>query len=349
MRIPNRQPSQLDKVTPAWLTQVLRSRGTLQQARVVSVHIEPIGTYSSELWRLQLVYDHAERDAPATLILKQPKSNAHERPGEGFANEIRFYRDVAHQVPVRTPRFHYGNVNEMSGEAMLILEDVGGLVPIDWERGVTAHHAQLALEALAWLHATWWDKVDGLNGLPHLADAAYRALIAKAYDLGWRASRDYFKAAYGGPFLAIGDALVGCVEATLAPMGTPATLLHGDAHFENIVIAKQRDSEHILFIDWAAARRGLASFDVAVFAIQSFPTPDRRRMEEALVAAHVTAVRAAGLREWFDPWLDYRRGVLNWVVHMIQNATLRPGDAPWVVVKRYVAAAVDLRVGDLVC
>jgi hypothetical protein len=341
-------PRQLDEVTPTWLTHVLRARGTIQQARVMSVQIEPIGTFSSELWRLHMVYDRVEPDAPPTLILKQPKPDASERPSSGFANEVRFYRDVAHQVSVRTPRFHFGYADEVRREAMLLLEDVGGLVPIDWEAGVTAHHAHLALEALASLHAAWWDKVDGLNSLPHLADAAYRAMIAKAYDRGWHTSRDFFKSIYGEPFLAIGDALVGRVEATLAQMGTPATLLHGDAHFENLVIVKQGDNDQVLFIDWADARRGLASFDVAVFAVQSFPTPGRRRKEAALVATHASGVRAAGLREWSDPWLDYRRGVLNWVIHMIQNAALRPGDAPSIVIERYVAAAVDLHVRDLV-
>jgi aminoglycoside phosphotransferase (APT) family kinase protein len=131
-------------------------------------------------------------------------------------------------------------------------------------------------------------------------------------------------------------------------MGTPATLLHGDAHFENIVLFQQGDSEQVLFIDWADARRGLASFDVAVFAVQSFPIPERRRQEEELVAAHVEHARAAGVSEWPDPWLDYRRGVLSWVVHMIQNVNLHHTDLPKFVIDRYVSAAVDLRIGELV-
>jgi hypothetical protein len=36
------------------------------------------------------------------------------------------------------------------------------------------------------------------------------------------------------------------------------------------------------------------------------------------------------------------------MIHMIQNATLRPGDLSWVVIERYVAAAVDLRVDELI-
>ena len=342
-------PEQPEDVTSEWLTQILRNNGTLHKATVSSIQIESLGTFSSKLWRLQLEYDVVEDEAPLTLVLKQPLLASSGRPGSGFANEVHFYRDIAHRLSVHTPRFYFGHVNAATGDAMLLLEDVRDVVPIDWQRGVTAHHARLATEALASLHAAWWDNVEHLDALPHLADTAFRSQIAQAYDRGWQASRDYFKANYDGPFITIGDALVGNVEASLVDMGTPATILHGDAHFENIVILRQDDTDNVLFMDWADTRRGLASFDVAVFAVQSYPTPDRRRKEESLVATHAAAVRSAGVHDWPDPWLDYRRGMLYWVIHMIQNAALRPGDATSIVIERYVAAAIDLRIHELIC
>ena len=342
-------PKQPGEVTPEWLTQVLHARGTLDHARVAGLEFETIGTFSSELWRLHLYYDGVEGNAPATLILKRPSTEAYNRPHSGFANEVRFYRDIAQRVSVRTPQLYFGSVDDATGEAILLLEDVRGLAPIDWDTGVTDDHAQLALEALAALHAAWWEQVDSLNELPHLGDPAFRSQMAEAYDRGWRASRDYFKAHYGKPFVTIGDALLGHVETALAQMAAPATLLHGDAHFENIVIASHNNREEVMFMDWADARRGLASFDIAVFAVQSYPTPVRRLKEEALVKAHAELVRAAGVHDWPDPWLGYRRGMLNWVIHMMQNAALRPGDASSFVIDRYVAAAVDLRLGDLIC
>ncbi|NIR29378.1 MAG: hypothetical protein GWN84_08720, partial [Gammaproteobacteria bacterium] len=46
----------------------------------------------------------------------------------------------------------------------------------------------------------------------------------------------YFAARHDPGFLALGDALVGRVARTLEGLGAPATLLHGDAHFENLPI-----------------------------------------------------------------------------------------------------------------
>jgi hypothetical protein len=305
--------------------------------------------FSSDLRRLNLVYDLAEPDAPVSLILKRPRSEAYVRPRSGFVNELNFYRHMAQRVSVRIPRLHFGYVDDATGKAILLLEDLRDLVPIDWQHGVTDRHASLALKALAELHMAWWENVDDVDTLPHLADTAFRSQIAQAYDQGWRVSRDFFKERYGKPFVTIGDALLGRVESSLAQMAAPATLLHGDAHFENIVIENHSDRDEVIFIDWADVRRGLASFDVAVFAVQSYPTPIRRKREEALVEAHADLVRTAGMHGWSDPWLDYRRGMLSWVIHMIQNAALHPADAPSIVIERYVAAAVDLRLGDLVC
>ena len=338
----------LSELTPEWLSGALRTSGTTRRARVTSVEFEPIGTFSNELWRLRLGYDVPEDGAPDSLVLKRPKRGGRTPPGAGFDNEIRFYQSAGRQVPVRIPRLVYGSADAQGG-GLLLLEEVAGLERISFMRGASVEHAQQALSGLAQVHALWWEQVDGLDGFPSLADAGFRARVGAAYDAGWQASRDYFVHAGHGEFVEIADALLGRVDANLEPLGAPATLLHGDAHFENLprVHAPDGDGE-ILFLDWPAARCGLASFDVAVFMVQSFPDATRRQVERALVAEHADAVDAARGASWPDPWIDYRRGVLYWLVHMLQDATLTPGQPPWVVIDRYVAAAVDLRVGELI-
>jgi hypothetical protein len=87
-------PKHVDEITPAWLTMILQRQSAIEQAKVVSVRVEQIGTFSSKLLRLRLGYDHLEASAPTSLIVKQPAPNARVRPGLGFANEIYFYRHV---------------------------------------------------------------------------------------------------------------------------------------------------------------------------------------------------------------------------------------------------------------
>ena len=338
----------LSELNPEWLSDTLRACGATRHARVTSVEFEPIGTFSNELWRLRLGYDGPEEGAPDSLVLKRPKQGGRSPPGAGFDNEIRFYQSAGPQVPVRIPRLVFGSADPQGG-GMLLLEEVAGLEHISFMRGASVEHAQQALGGLAQIHARWWARRDGLDGLPSLADAGFCALVGAAYDAGWQVSRDYFVHAGHEEFVEVGDALLGRVVANLVPLASPATLLHGDAHFENLPRVFAPDGTwEILFLDWPSARRGLASFDVAVFMVQSFPSETRRRVEPALVAEHAEAVNAERNASWSDPWLDYRRGVLYWMVHMLQDAALRPGQPPWVVIDRYVAAALDLRVGELV-
>jgi hypothetical protein len=331
------------ELTPDWLTGIMRDSGVLRLARVTSLEFERIGVFSSELWRVHVGYDASEDGAPASLVLKRPKPGGRQPYGTGFANEIAFYRGVRERLGVCAPRLFFGAHDAASGAALLLVEEVAGLRPVHFMRGVDDDHADTALDRLARLHRHWQGKVDELDALPSLSDPDFRARVAEAYDRGWAASRDWFVQAGHAAFVEIGDALVGRTAASITPLGGPATLLHGDAHFENLPLS---DDGEVVFLDWAAARRGLASFDVAVFLVQSFLPEQRLRQERRRVDEHAAAVAREG--GWSDPWLDYRRGVLFWMAHMLQDAALRPDQPSWVVIDRYVAAAVDLRVGELI-
>jgi hypothetical protein len=348
-------PQRLRELTADWLTEVLRACGAVRSARVESVAFEPLGRFTTELWRVRLNYEREEEGAPRSVVLKRPAPDRGSRAGEDFENEIRFYRDLAPRSPVRTPRFYFGALDEVAGRALLLLEDVPELATFRWRRGASVAHARLALEALARLHAHWWERVGELEWIPHLGDAQLRASFDGAYERGWRSRRELFRAAAGESFVEIADALIGRVAETLAPLAVPATLLHGDPHGENLPLVEEEGGRHgVLFLDWQGPRRGHAAFDVAVFVVMSFPVEVRRRAEEALVSAHADAVLAAGIRDWPDPWRDYRRGVLRRAARIVEIAETWPLEDPLgqaafrMVVERCATAAVDLRVGELI-
>ncbi|NIR29379.1 MAG: hypothetical protein GWN84_08725, partial [Gammaproteobacteria bacterium] len=51
---------------------------------------------------------------------------------------------------------------------------------------------------------------------------------------------------------------------------------------------------------------------------------------------------------WKNPLRDYRLGVLAWVVHMLEDARIEPDAPTWLVIDRYVGAALDLDVHALI-
>ncbi len=252
-------------------------------------------------------------------------------------------------TPLRAPRFFFGSADD----ALLLLEDVPGLRHFSFRRGPDPEHARLGLEELARLHAHWWDRVGEVSGVPRLADPEVRATFATSYDEGWRFARGFYADAVPA-FLPIGDALVGRLAESLLPLAEPATLLHGDAHAENLpLMVRPGMDTGVCTLDWAGARLGHASFDVAVFVVMSFPVAARRERERELVVLHADATRAAGVADWADPWGDYRLGVLRRAARIVEIAPGWPQDdvgkgAFRMVAERCAKAAADLDVGELI-
>ncbi len=342
------EPPPLDA---AWLTAALRKRGLLRKASVSSLDFEHLGSFTNEIWRVHPHYDTPEGGAPRTLVLKSPQPER-AREGEAFALEIRFYTELAHRSPVRTPRFFCGTQEAEGGRAQLLIEDVAGLQPFSFRRGASAAHARCGMAALAQLHAHWWEGVADLAWVPALRDAELRGGWQAEFDRGWRARRSWF-AEVVPDFLPTGDVLVGKLAKSLAPLAEPATLLHGDAHAENLplVEADADAGEHVVFLDWPGPRRGQAGFDVAVFIAMSLTVEQRRREERALVALHADALREAGV-DPPDPWLGYRRGILRRAARIVEIAHTFQGPlaagALRMVIERCATAAADLDVGELV-
>lgn len=339
--------------TPQWITGALREAGVAEPVR--SVEPELIGNFSNQLWRLRLEYE-AQGAGPRSLVLKWPKPGGSTDAGQGLANEVRFYHEVSAELPVRTPRLWFGATDPAP---LLLMEDVAGFERISWRQGASDEHARMALEALAELHAHYRNRVGELAWIPSFGDAKRRASLDESYARHWAAKRDVF--VHEAPsFVEIGDALVGHVAASLAPLGEPATLLHGDAHFENLALIRAADGRtSVLFHDWAAVRRGAARFDLAVFLVMSYPPDRRRRVEERLLRVHADAlrdagVRDAGVRDEDEPWGGYRLGALAWAVRLVHFTRASASEDPIVegsrrmVLERCTRAAVDLGTGELV-
>jgi hypothetical protein len=105
-------------------------QGPLDQAQVTSIQSAPIGQlgFYGQIPRLQISYDKLEPGAPRSLAAKFSAPNPEAREmahSMGFyEREIGFYRELAAECPVRTPRCYFGEVEMDSGESLLLLEDL---------------------------------------------------------------------------------------------------------------------------------------------------------------------------------------------------------------------------------
>jgi hypothetical protein len=340
-------PRPPESLTAAWLSRALRGSGVLQRENVEAFRPELIGDFSNRLWRLHLVCSSTAgtdgEATPTSVVLKHPRPDRPDDDRLELAAEIRFYRELAADLPIETPRVFFADAER----CWLGLEDLTELEPIDFVRGATDEHARLAIDALASLHASRASRVRELEWIPSFSDLAYRDLLEREFEVSWPERRGLLEE-IAPAFVPLGDRLGGNVSRALAPLGAPETLLHGDAHFENLALARGDNGvASVRSHDWAAARRGSPAFDAAVFITMSFPTERRRLVERSLVTRHEEALRAGGV-EFDDAWHAYRVGVLAWAVRMVQFSR-HAADSPGLrlVTQRTAAAAVDHEVDRL--
>jgi hypothetical protein len=206
-------PQRPEDLSAGWLTRVLRHGGVLDRARVAEVRAESCGDgqgLASRVLRLHVRYEPTEPGVPCSLIAKLPSDVATNRATAemvgAYEREIHFYRELAPEVEVGTPRHYYSsmdpNPREQSADRierllertptallaflpgafrwvarrskrryLLLLEDLAPARAGDQVAGCTTDEAARALRALAATHARFWDS-PRLEDLPWLATSS---------------------------------------------------------------------------------------------------------------------------------------------------------------------------------
>lgn len=345
----------LRDMTPAWFSEVLRRAGAIDRD-VHTVSFDLVGDFSSQILRARLGYrDEASSGDganPRSVVLKRTARGRPDRLGESLLVEARCYRELAPEMPARLPRCFFAGLDLQSGRGGLLLEDVA-LEPTSWRAGPGEEHARLAVAALARVHARFLGRGEELAWVPSFADGRLADVFAERYRAGWAASRALYAEAVPG-IGRVGDALAGEIRGVFERLATPATLLHGDAHAENLPLRASPGEPEVVLLDWAGPRLGNPGVDLGFFVPMSFPVEARREAERGLVAHHADAFRAAGGPPSADSFGDYRLGVLRRFTRTVEYLGALSGWASGVrgasqqmVLTRCAQAAVDHRVDEL--
>ncbi|MGH8996959.1 MAG: phosphotransferase family protein, partial [Acidimicrobiales bacterium] len=159
-------------VTPAWLTEVLRSDGAIGDASaVVASRSTSIGTGQvGDNVRFELDYEGPA--GPASVVCKfgssDPASAAAGVSMHLYETEVAFYTELAATVDVARPHCYFAAVTPGTADAALVMEDLAPAVPGDQITGCSVAEAERAVDEAARLHGPRW-------GDPSLAEMAWLA------------------------------------------------------------------------------------------------------------------------------------------------------------------------------
>ena len=333
-------PRTVDEITPEWMTRVLRESGAIWDSSVESVEVENIGEDLgawSDVNRLVLHYDSPESTAPRSLVAKSGlRSEALDRiPAFRIAvaninaRESRFYRELAPNCGLGTPRHYFSSFDMETAEVIYLLEDVGHLRSIDQEEDCSLDDGRAALLALANMHGSWWGgeqlaarswlRDHGTPGPPEHARSNFEQNI----DPFLKISGNHAPVGIEGVARKF---LPKLVDVATEMATTPVTLAHGDFRSGNLFFDDSPDAEHrVVAFDWQTAGRVRCADDVSYFLLMSFGVASRRKHEHQLLSEYHAALLDRGVADYtYEEFLnDVRLSLLLTMARRIRVAGTR--------------------------
>ncbi|HEX7132361.1 MAG TPA: aminoglycoside phosphotransferase family protein [Iamia sp.] len=346
-----------EALTTEWLTAALAE--ILDGGRVTSVDAKPVGTgQMCDSLRLTLGYEGAPATAPTSIVAKLPAADPTSRATalslRSYEKEVRFYQQLAPQLPMCTPAVFHADIDTATASFVLLLEDMAPAQAGDQLAGCTPAVVASAIDELVNLHAPRW-------GDPMLAELewlhgdldASRAFLGMLLPGVWTGFKDRYAAdldAHVGP---VGEELFGHLEAYLAPPTAPLTITHGDYRLDNLLL--DPDDGHVRgVVDWQTCAVGPALQDVAYVMGAGLLPEDRRPAEEGLVRRYHDRLLAAGIAGygWDACWQDHRRGTFAGLVmavaaSMLVERTPRGDQMFLTMASRHAQHALDLDAVDI--
>jgi hypothetical protein len=347
-------------ITPDWLTNALAANGLPDGAQVRDVSLSPIGTgQMCDSVRLALRYVDAG-SGPETMIAKLPAADETSRATalslRSYENEVRFYQQLAADLPIRTPEVYYADIDVETASFILLLEDLAPAEPGDQLLGCTVDQAQIAVDELVRLHAPRWgdDALAELEWLHRDKDQGQQFLLALLPML-WEGFRDRYSAVIDPAVDEAGAMLFAHLDGYLLADTRPWTIVHGDYRLDNLLFDATPGGSPIAVVDWQTVTDGPALSDVAYFLGAGLHAEVRRSVEDGLVGRYHAGLLAAGVTgyDWDRCWTDYRRGTWSGLVmaiaaSMLVERTERGDEMFMTMASRHSRHALDLDAGDVI-
>lgn len=346
-------PRGADDVDAAWLSEALAP--VADGARVVEVEQRRIGNgMVADSLRLMLTWDR-DTAAPPSIVAKVPAAEEANRitaaATRTYLLEATFYRELADTLAVCRPACHHAGFDAVTGNYVVLLEDLAPARAGDQIAGCTVDEAAEVIPELAALHGPRWGDPALLDlewlGRPDAESAiGFNQLVQMLYPgfverYGERVEPDV---------AALAQRFVANLDQYLADRATPWTVVHGDFRLDNLMFGGER----VAVLDWQTVRLGPAMSDVAYFIGSALQPEDRRAHEEALVREYHAALAAAGgTIDWSDCWRGYRLygfdGLLMGIIaSMLVSRTERGDDMFMAMVNRHGRQLLDLESEHLI-
>ena len=291
---------------------------------MTAVEWQAIGTGQvGDSARFKLTYDRPG-DGPATVAGKFAAADETSRQTaitHGlYAKEVAFYRELAGDLAIRTPRALAAEIDDEGGAFVLVFEDLGPARGGDQLAGCDLADAREAVRQLAGLHAPSWGNA-AMIGKPGLATRPTSiAFLLQAYPYATQVFAERYNGQLAPELMDICLRLGECCDRWFGRTVVQPCLVHGDYRLDNLLFDIKAGTEPIGVLDWQTLAVGSGLTDLAYFIGAGVGTTLAAH-EDELFDLYLAAMAARGVMlARAEVWDDYRRGALHGVATAVFSA-----------------------------
>jgi thiamine kinase-like enzyme len=314
-----RLTTDMEQVTPDWLTEVLQERGCLDRGQVVTVKKSPRTTNTSVTSRLEMTYSaDAPSSAPPWLFLKISKSDFRSNLYTSHRKEVEFYNTIAPaMVDPPTARCYDAVYSPETDQAHILLEDLSEThYRVSDPLPPLMPQCEQALDCLARLHAFWWENPRLGKDYGALLDVqtfiqAFGMWLPGFLDFAGDRLFTHEREMYEKVLASLPGLWERYLQHRFAE-GKGLTLVHTDLHFNNFLLPKDLAKDQVRIVDWESWSVYIGPHDLA-YAIALGWYPKRKYLiEKDLVRRYHNGLLKYGVEnyDWDACWLDYRLSVI---------------------------------------
>jgi hypothetical protein len=327
-------------------------------AKVAAMSSQPLALGSAflgSLAALEIQWVDTTTELPNRFVVKQPTQDPGGRAVgtmlNVWAREAEFYARLA---PLITTPVPHCRVNFVEGDkTILILDDLYPATPGDQVAGASPDQAHLAVEALAQLHAPFWNqrRSPTLSWVPGIDGKG----VAEGLGAAMAASLPKFTSRFGD---LLPDQGLQWLHDFVPSLGgwqrelvsRPLTITHADYRLANMLFGSDNG---VSIVDWQTAMFSGGATDLSFFLATNLTVEIRRALEEELIGTYVETLIGHGVPPSETDLIprDYEQAHLWWMGMLANNlSNIETPDAESqqlfeAMLTRLYAAALDAQSG----
>lgn len=301
--LPERGPTKSSEITADWLTRNIGAKAG--NAVALSARELDGTTGTTDRRRLVVEWDAGGQAAglPENLFIKSSPLTAKNRVMvaalDMAVNEVKFYRQAAHQLDGVVPRTWYARAGN-GARFCIVLDDIvaQGAKPYALADHCDIEHARGLMDAFATLHAMFWESPrfrTDLNWARTWSTRPGNAVLKTFYKRGRAGALKLDRPETTPAVRAVAAALDRHIDAYYAEFEQgPLTLLHGDSHLGNTF---SRPDGSAGLLDWQVVWQGPGLREVTYWMVTGLEPEVRRKHERDLLEHYLEGLRAGRVRE----------------------------------------------------